>query len=84
MNQDLDKIKNDSDQEETKEWLESLQAVIEREGPERAHYLIEQMVDYTRRSGGYLPYKATTAYINTIPAQLGKKHPGNNELERRI
>ena len=56
MNQDLDKIRNDSDQEETKEWLESLQAVIEREGPERAHYLIEQMVDYTRRSGGYLPY----------------------------
>ncbi len=84
MNQDLEKIVNDSDQEETKEWLESLQAVIEREGPERAHYLIEQMVDYTRRSGGYLPYKATTAYINTIPAQLGKKHPGNNELERRI
>ena len=64
MNQDLEKIINDSDQQETKEWLESLQAVIEREGPERAHYLIEQMVDYTRRSGGYLPYKATTAYIN--------------------
>ena len=84
MNQDIDKINNESDQEETKEWLESLQAVIEREGPDRAHYLIEQMVEYTRRSGGYLPYKATTAYINTIPAQLGKKHPGNNELERRI
>jgi len=84
MNQDIDKINNESDQEETKEWLESLQAVIEREGPDRAHYLIEQMVEYTRRSGGYLPYKATTAYINTIPTQLGKKHPGNNELERRI
>jgi len=84
MNQDIDKTKNDSDQEETKEWLESLQAVIEREGPERAHFLIEHLVEYTRRSGGYLPYKATTAYINTIPAQLGKKHPGNNELERRI
>ncbi|MEE4218785.1 MAG: pyruvate dehydrogenase (acetyl-transferring), homodimeric type [Xanthomonadales bacterium] len=84
MNQDIDKTKNDSDQEETREWLESLQAVIEREGPERAHYLIEHLVEYTRRSGGYLPYKATTAYINTIPAQLGKKHPGNNELERRI
>jgi pyruvate dehydrogenase E1 component len=75
MNKDLEKIINDSDQQETKEWLESLQAVIEREGPERAHYLIEQMVDYTRRSGGYLPYKATTAYINTIRPSLAKSTP---------
>jgi pyruvate dehydrogenase E1 component len=84
MNQEPDKALHDSDQEETREWLESLQAVIEREGPERAHYIIEQMVDYTRRSGGYLPYKATTAYINTIPAHLGKKHTGDFQLERRI
>jgi len=50
----------DADPEETSEWLESLQAVIEREGLVRAHYLLEQMVDFTRRSGGYLPYDATT------------------------
>ena len=84
MDQSTDKTQIDSDQQETQEWLESLQAVLEREGPDRAHYLIEQLVDFTRRSGGYLPYKATTAYINTIPVQLGKKHPGNHELERRI
>jgi pyruvate dehydrogenase E1 component len=84
MNQENDKSPIESDPQETQEWLESLQAVIEREGPERAHFLIEQMVDYTRRSGGYLPYKATTAYINTIPAHLGKKHPGDSQLERRI
>jgi pyruvate dehydrogenase E1 component len=84
MNQKIDKNTQDSDLLETQEWLESLQAVLDREGPERAHFLIEQLVDYTRRSGGYLPYKATTAYINTIPAQLGKKHPGNTELEYRI
>jgi pyruvate dehydrogenase E1 component len=84
MNPESEKILNDLDPQETQEWLESLQAVIEREGPERAHFLLEQLVDYTRRSGGYLPYDATTAYINTIPAQLGKKHPGNIELEHRI
>jgi len=84
MNQENDKSLIESDPQETQEWLESLQAVIQREGPERAHFLIEQMVDYTRRSGGYLPYKATTAYINTIPAHLGKKHPGDSQLERRI
>ncbi|MEJ2383386.1 MAG: pyruvate dehydrogenase (acetyl-transferring), homodimeric type, partial [Xanthomonadales bacterium] len=84
MNTDIEKITEDVDREETQEWLESIQAVIEREGPERAHFLLEQMVDFTRRSGGYLPYKATTAYINTIPAHLGKKHPGDHQMERRI
>ncbi|MGD8346756.1 MAG: pyruvate dehydrogenase (acetyl-transferring), homodimeric type [Lysobacterales bacterium] len=84
MNENTDKSVIDIDSEETREWLESLEAVIEREGPDRAHYLIEQLVDYTRRSGGYLPYKATTAYINTIPAHLGKKHPGDFQMERRI
>ena len=74
----------DADPVETKEWLESLQAVIEREGPERAHYLLEQLVDFTRRSGGYLPYDATTAYINTIPPHLQAKLPGDYEVERRI
>jgi len=74
----------DADPAETKEWLESLQAVIEREGPVRAHYLLEQLVDFTRRSGGHLPYDATTAYINTIPTHLGAKLPGDSEIERRI
>jgi pyruvate dehydrogenase E1 component len=74
----------DVDPVETKEWLESLQAVIEREGPERAHYLLEQLVDFTRRSGGHLPYDATTAYINTIPPNQGAKLPGDNEIERQI
>ena len=74
----------DTDPAESNEWLESLQAVIERAGPERAHYLLELLVDYTRRSGGHLPYTATTAYVNTIPHNKGAKHPGNYEIERRI
>jgi pyruvate dehydrogenase E1 component len=84
LNDTTDKSQVDIDPQETQEWLESLQAVIEREGPERAHFLLEHLVDYTRRSGGYLPYRATTAYINTIPAQLGERHPGNLDLEHRI
>lgn len=74
----------DVDPVETKEWLESLQAVIEREGPVRAHYLLEQLVDFTRRSGGHLPYDTTTAYINTIPSNQGAILPGDNEIEWRI
>jgi len=74
----------DVDPVETGEWLESMQAVIEREGLERAHYLLELMVDFTRRSGGHLPYDATTAYINTIPPDQSAKLPGDYEIERRI
>jgi len=84
MNPEISRTDEDVDPLETKEWLESLQAVIEREGPIRAHYLLEQLVDFTRRSGGHLPYDATTAYINTIPPGLGAKLPGDNEMERRI
>ena len=61
---------NDIDPEETREWLEALAAVIETEGVERAHFLIESLVDQARRAGANLPYKADTAYINTIPPHL--------------
>jgi len=74
----------DTDPVETNEWLESMRAVIEHTGLERAHYLLEMMVDFTRRSGGHLPYDATTAYINTIPPDQSAKLPGDYEIERRI
>jgi pyruvate dehydrogenase E1 component len=84
MNREEDKPRQDTDPVETREWLESLQAVIAREGPVRAHFLIEKLVDYTRRSGGYLPYDATTAYINTIPPHMEARTPGDPEMENRI
>jgi pyruvate dehydrogenase E1 component len=74
----------DTDPVETSEWLESMRAVIEHEGHERAHFLLELLVDFTRRAGGHLPYDATTAYINTIPPGHGAKLPGDDEIERRI
>lgn len=74
----------DSDSEETQEWLDSLTAVIQHGGPERAHFLLQKLIDKARRSGAYLPYKATTAYLNTIPAHLGERSPGDLEIEWRI
>ena len=56
----------DLDPVETQEWLESIDSVLKLHGPERAHFLLEKLVDYTRRSGGYLPFKPNTAYVNTI------------------
>jgi len=77
-------LTHDSDPEETREWLEALQAVIGSEGVERAHFLIENLVDQARRAGANLPYKANTAYINTIPPHLEARLPGDASIEHRI
>ena len=74
----------DMDEVETKEWLEALEAVIEREGPERAQYLLERLIDKTRRTGGFIPFSANTAYVNTIPVALEEHCPGNQEYEERL
>ena len=74
----------DMDEIETKEWLDSLEAVIEREGPERAQFLLEKLIDKTRRTGGFIPFSANTAYVNTIPAAHEEPFPGNMEYEERL
>jgi pyruvate dehydrogenase E1 component len=75
---------NDSDSLETQEWLDALETVLEREGPERAHFLLERLVDKARRSGAYIPFSANTAYLNTIPPHLEERSPGDVTLEERI
>ncbi len=75
---------NDPDTLETQEWLEALETVLEREGPERAHYLLEKLIDKARRSGAHIPYNPNTAYINTIPPQMEARSPGDAALEERI
>src|SRR5688572_5886010 len=75
---------NDPDTLETQEWLEALEGVLEREGPERAHFLLEKLIDKSRRSGAYLPFSATTAYMNTIPPHMEERSPGDHALEERI
>ncbi len=74
----------DIDAVETKEWIEALESVIENEGVERAHFLLEQMIDKARRSGANLPYSANTAYVNTIPPHLEAPIPGDQAIEDRI
>ena len=75
---------NDPDTLETKEWLDAMEAVLEREGADRAHYLLEKLIDKARRSGAYLPYNAQTAYLNTIPPHMEQRSPGDHALEERI
>lgn len=74
----------DVDAVETQEWLEALEAVLDREGPERAHFLLEKLIDLARRSGSNIPFSPHTAYVNTIPPGLEPPNPGNLALEERI
>jgi pyruvate dehydrogenase E1 component len=75
--QDLDPV-------ETREWLESIDSVLKTHGAERAHFILDRLIDYARRSGAYLPFKPNTAYVNSIPASREPEYPGNRALERRI
>jgi pyruvate dehydrogenase E1 component len=75
---------NDIDPAETREWIEALQAVLEKDGNERAHFLIEQLVAVARHSGFDVPFSANTAYLNTIPVSRQIKYPGDQDIEQKI
>ncbi|MHA4867549.1 pyruvate dehydrogenase (acetyl-transferring), homodimeric type [Duganella sp. PWIR1] len=86
MSAQLDQVtaNTDPDSQETKEWLDALAAVLEQEGPERAHYLMERLIDLARQSGSDIPFSANTAYVNTIPTHLETHCPGNLEYEEKL
>ena len=79
MSAQLDQVtaNTDPDSQETKEWLDSLASVLEQEGPDRAHYLLERLIDLARQSGSDIPFSANTAYVNTIPLSQEQHCPGN-------
>lgn len=74
----------DSDPQETQEWVDALESVIEKEGAERAHYLIEAVIAEAREKGAEIPYSANTEYINTIPADQQPKYPGDPDMEIKL
>ncbi|MEE3326490.1 MAG: pyruvate dehydrogenase (acetyl-transferring), homodimeric type, partial [Myxococcota bacterium] len=74
----------DEDPVETREWLDALDSVLDREGVERAHYLVGRLIRRARRRGAYLPYSANTAYINTIHESQETPRGGDPGLEHRI
>ena len=84
IDQVLAQAANDPDVMETQEWLDALEAVLDNEGPERAHSLLERLIEKARRSGAYLPFRPNTAYVNTIATAQEREYPGDRALERRI
>ena len=75
---------NDIDAQETREWLDALSAVIGAEGAERAHFLLEQLLEHARQNSIDMPFSANTGYVNTIEPQDEEHSPGNLELEGRL
>ncbi len=75
---------DDVDPLETREWLESIDSVLKVHGPDRAHFLLDRLIDHARRAGSWLPFKPNTAYVNTIHISREKPYPGDRALERRI
>ncbi len=74
----------DQDPQETQEWLNALEAVVEFEGSDKAQYLIGSLIESARKHGIDTPYSANTPYLNTIAPEEQPKYPGNRELERRL
>ncbi|PYE79761.1 pyruvate dehydrogenase (acetyl-transferring), homodimeric type [Xylophilus ampelinus] len=74
----------DSDRQETREWTDALAAVIESEGPERAHFLLEQLLETARQNSIDMPFSANTGYVNTIEPDKEARTPGNNDIEERL
>lgn len=66
------------------DWLESLEEVIEDEGPEAAGKLLQALERYAERRGVRLPFTANTPYINTIHRSAQPAYPGDSVIERRI
>ena len=80
---------NDSDAQETREWIDALAAVIANssthdEGRARAHFLLKQLLEQARQEGVDLPFSATTGYVNTIEPEDEERCPGNIEIEERL
>ena len=74
----------DIDPTETEEWLEALGSVLEFEGGDRAHYLLDRLIGEGRQRGAPVPYSTTTPYINTIPVEKQPPYPGDLATEWRI
>ncbi len=77
-------ILSDHDPAETQDWVDSLRAVVEHAGPDRARYLLGKLREEALVTGTMPPFLATTPYRNTIPPQAEAKSPGNRELEHKI
>jgi len=79
----IDNFYDDDDAQETREWLAAFESLLDREGPDRAHYLLDKLTE-TARSSGINLKNLTTPYVNTIKPLQETRLPGDQFIERRI
>ncbi len=84
MDENKKENRQDIEELETREWLESLEFVLRNGGPERVKQLLHDLDTYAHEAGVELPFTANTPYVNTIPKDQEPKFPGGREIERRI
>src|SRR5213078_1225036 len=75
---------DDLNPQETSEWVEALDDMIDQAGPDRASYLLERLMERAANLGVQVPLRWNTAYINTIPPEEELAYPGDRAIERRI
>ena len=80
----MNAILSDIDPQETSEWLDAMQSVLDIEGVERAQFLLGRVNAKARGAGAYLPFDATTPYVNTVPVSREERSPGDAALEHRL
>ena len=78
------KNKNDIDPLETKDWLDSISAVLQKDGKLRAQFLIKELIEHSYKEGSDLALSRNTPYINTISPELESKSPGDQNIERKL
>jgi pyruvate dehydrogenase E1 component len=74
----------DLDPTETREWLDALDSVLEFDGADRAYFLLDELLQGARRSGTPVPFSPNTPYLNTIPPDKERPHPGDRAIEHRL
>ena len=84
MHQQLSERSVDLDPRETAEWLEALDQIVEEAGSDRVNFLLDKLTERARENGVNVPFRATTDYVNTIPAEEDFPYPGDRALERRL
>src|SRR5512141_2191967 len=75
---------DDLNPQETSEWVEALDEMIDEAGPDRASYLLERLMERASNLGVQVPLRWNTPYVNTIPPEDEVAYPGDRAIERKI
>lgn len=74
----------DRDPQETQEWIDSIESIIDIKGEERTRYLLQTLIREARDRNISIPLMTNSPYVNTIPPESEPRYPGDEYLEKKI